>query len=338
MLVYAKHRSDFHKFTWMSAGWLADFYNEMQHARDHSDAAIEQYNRHIAHCNRAIEAELDGTWKSQQINEEITEWKQKVEELARLLDESTAERKKLAITLSERERTIADLSVRIEDLDQRIKGKPFTISGQPLTVNESNKVMVNRINMLERQLREEQSKTQSRERTCLGSSGCTLPQQSQHDNEPSPLTRGTPRLLRQGVGSPTILPVGFGTHKTWGPEMLVTIKSFGSLWTRRIGHDPDDPKRFTRAAYYNTTGIRVGEQLRHRWRVGGDLRFYGNRLWLQPKSSRPSNQPNLRMLQLRSLARTQPRRCKATREDFSQAGLLPDRHHRRANRRDRHKR
>lgn len=161
MLFYAKHCSDFHKFTWMSAGWLSDFYNEMQHARDHSDAAIERYNRHIAHCNRAIEAEVDGTWKSQQINEEITEWKQKVEELARLLDESTAERKKLAITLSERERTIADLSVRIEDLDQRIKGKPFTISGQPLTVNESNKVMVNRINMLERQLREEQSKNRT---------------------------------------------------------------------------------------------------------------------------------------------------------------------------------
>ena len=161
MLFYAKHRSDFHKFTWMSAGWLSDFYNEMQHARDHSDAAIERYNRHIAHCNRAIEAEGDGTWKSQQINEEITEWKQKYEELARLLDESTAERKKLAITLSERERTIADLSVRIEDLDQRIKGKPFTISGQPLTVNESNKVMVNRINMLERQLREEQNKNKN---------------------------------------------------------------------------------------------------------------------------------------------------------------------------------
>ena len=160
-LVYAKHRSDFHKFTWMSAGWLADFYNEVQQARDHSDAAIERYNRHIAHCNRAIEAELDGTWKSQQTNEEITEWKQKVEELARLLDESTAERKKLAITLSERERTISDLSVRIEDLDQRIKGKPFTISGQPLTVNESNKLMVNRINMLERQLREEQTKNRT---------------------------------------------------------------------------------------------------------------------------------------------------------------------------------
>jgi len=58
--------------------------------------------------------------------------------------------------------------------------------------------------------------------------------------------------------------------------MLVTIKSFGSLWSRRIGRDPDDPKRFARAAYYNTTGIRVGEQLRHRWQVGGDIRFYGN--------------------------------------------------------------
>lgn len=64
--------------------------------------------------------------------------------------------------------------------------------------------------------------------------------------------------------------------------MLVTIKSFGSLWSRRIGHDPDDPKRFARAAYYNTTGIRVGEQLRHRWKVGGDLRFYGTGCGFNP--------------------------------------------------------
>ena len=64
--------------------------------------------------------------------------------------------------------------------------------------------------------------------------------------------------------------------------MLVTIKSFGSLWSRRIGRDPGDPKRFARAAYYNTTGIRVGEQLRHRWRVGGDLRFYGNGCGFNP--------------------------------------------------------
>ena len=60
LLAYAKSRSDFHKYTWVSAGWLADFYNETQLARNEMDRAIEKHNRHIEKCNRAIEAEADG--------------------------------------------------------------------------------------------------------------------------------------------------------------------------------------------------------------------------------------------------------------------------------------
>ena len=132
--------------------------NEMQFARDDADAAIEKYNQHIEKCNRAIEADLDGR---QQTNEEVVIWQQKYEEVARLLEESTTERKKLSITLSERERTIADLAGRLEDLEQKIKGNPFAISGQPLTINESNKLMMNRINVLERQLREAQKRAKA---------------------------------------------------------------------------------------------------------------------------------------------------------------------------------
>src|SRR5207244_7581357 len=169
ILAYAKHRSDFHKFTWMSAGWMADFYNEMQFARDNADAAIKKYNRHIEKCNRAIEAELDGSWKQQQTNEEVVIWQQKYEEIARLLEESTTERKKLSTTLAERERTITDLAGRLEDLEQKIKGGPFTVSGQPLTINESNKLMMNRINVLERQLREAQKKEKDNSQERIGS-------------------------------------------------------------------------------------------------------------------------------------------------------------------------
>ena len=55
--------------------------------------------------------------------------------------------------------------------------------------------------------------------------------------------------------------------------MLVTIKSFGSLWSWRIGRDVNDSKRYTRATYYNTTGIRMRERVHRRWKIGGDLRF-----------------------------------------------------------------
>jgi len=59
--------------------------------------------------------------------------------------------------------------------------------------------------------------------------------------------------------------------------MLVTIKSFGSLWSRRFGKDLNDPKRFVRATYYNTTGIQVGRRIQHRWKTGagGEIKFHG---------------------------------------------------------------
>jgi hypothetical protein len=75
--------------------------------------------------------------------------------------------------------------------------------------------------------------------------------------------------------------------------MLVTIKSFGSLWSRRLGKDLSDPKRFVRATYYNTTGIRVRRRIQHRWETGagGEIKFCGVASGLDPNyPSRSVNQ------------------------------------------------
>jgi hypothetical protein len=55
--------------------------------------------------------------------------------------------------------------------------------------------------------------------------------------------------------------------------MVVSITGFGSVWRRRFGKDPDDPRRFTRAAYYNTTGVPVEGTIRTRLKVAGYARF-----------------------------------------------------------------
>jgi hypothetical protein len=58
--------------------------------------------------------------------------------------------------------------------------------------------------------------------------------------------------------------------------MLVRILSFGTNWWARFGHDPADPRRFTRhAAYYNSTGVRCGRKVRRHWIVSGLIRFNG---------------------------------------------------------------
>lgn len=58
-------------------------------------------------------------------------------------------------------------------------------------------------------------------------------------------------------------------------EMLVTVTGFGSIWRRRFGKDQSDPRRFVRAAYFNTTGVPVGGQIRTRPRIAGHVRFNG---------------------------------------------------------------
>ena len=55
--------------------------------------------------------------------------------------------------------------------------------------------------------------------------------------------------------------------------MVVAITGLGSVWRRRFGNDPDDPRRFARAAYYNTTGVPVDGTIRTRSKVAGHARF-----------------------------------------------------------------
>lgn len=57
--------------------------------------------------------------------------------------------------------------------------------------------------------------------------------------------------------------------------MLVTVTGFGSVWRRRFGKDLSDPKRFARAAYFNTTGVPVGGAIRTRPKIKGHVRFNG---------------------------------------------------------------
>lgn len=57
--------------------------------------------------------------------------------------------------------------------------------------------------------------------------------------------------------------------------MLVTVTGFGSVWRRRFGKNPSDPKRFARAAFFNTTGVSVNGKIRTRPKIIGHVRFNG---------------------------------------------------------------
>jgi hypothetical protein len=57
--------------------------------------------------------------------------------------------------------------------------------------------------------------------------------------------------------------------------MLVTITGLGSVWRRRFGKDESDPRRFARAAYFNTTGVFINGKIRTRPKIVGHVRFNG---------------------------------------------------------------
>ena len=55
--------------------------------------------------------------------------------------------------------------------------------------------------------------------------------------------------------------------------MVVAITGLGSVWRWRFGKNADNPTRFARAAYYNTTGVPVNGTIRTRTKVAGHARF-----------------------------------------------------------------
>lgn len=57
--------------------------------------------------------------------------------------------------------------------------------------------------------------------------------------------------------------------------MRVGIVGFGNVWRWRWAKGSDDPRRFARAVYYNTTGVKVDGKLRTRPSIVGHVRFNG---------------------------------------------------------------
>jgi hypothetical protein len=55
--------------------------------------------------------------------------------------------------------------------------------------------------------------------------------------------------------------------------MLVTVTGFGSVWRRKFAKNQNDPRRFARGVYYNTTGVDIGGTTRQRPKIAGYARF-----------------------------------------------------------------
>ena len=158
MIAYAKLRIDCRRERYLTEEMLTDLYNQDLYSRQAAKEAIERYNNHIEHCNRAIEA---GT--GQGISGNATgddELKAKLQKVADDLRATTAERDRIAEELKQRSAVVTDLSLQLQALSEKIDGKggAHVVGQAGLPLPASNAEYMKLVNSLQQQLLAEREK------------------------------------------------------------------------------------------------------------------------------------------------------------------------------------
>jgi uncharacterized protein YoxC len=158
MVAYAKLRIDRRRERYLTEEMLTDLYNQDIHSRQAAREAIEKYNNHVEHCNRAIEAGTEqGISGSTSENDEL---KAKLQKLADDLRAMTSERDRLSEELKQRSAVVTDLSLQLQALSEKIDGKggAHAVGQAMLPLTTSNAEYMKLVNSLQQQLLTEREK------------------------------------------------------------------------------------------------------------------------------------------------------------------------------------
>ena len=147
-VICAKLRIDHRRAMWSTAEMMADIYNQEAYSRKVAQEAINRYNTHIEHCNRAIEAAEHGDPVAGK-GSEIEQLKGELACVASERDTATRERDVAREELRKKAEILADMSVRMEALTGK-SGKTTNKStaGHP----DPDSRLVTHINNLQEQL------------------------------------------------------------------------------------------------------------------------------------------------------------------------------------------
>ncbi len=145
-IVLAKWRIDHRRAMWITAEMMADLYNQDAYSRKIAQEAIDRYNTHIEHCNRAIEAAEHGDSVVGK-GSELEQLKGELACVASERDTATRERDVAREELRKKSEILADMSVRLEALS----GKSGTTKSTP-GMPDADPRLVSHINNLQEQL------------------------------------------------------------------------------------------------------------------------------------------------------------------------------------------
>lgn len=149
LAVCTKLWIDHRRAMWITAGMMADIYNQDANSRRVAQEAIERYNTHIERCNRAIEAAERGDAVSG-IESEIEQLRSELLRVAGERDTATRERDIAREDLQKKSEILAEVSVRLEALAN--KSGTTGRGSQPADLRTADPKLVTHINNLQEQL------------------------------------------------------------------------------------------------------------------------------------------------------------------------------------------
>jgi len=149
ILLYGKKWTDHRRVLWITAEMMTDLYNHDAHSRQIAREAIQKYNDHIERCNRAIESAEYGLSMPGQ-NSDADRLRTELQRVTEERDSYKRERDLAKEDLTQKERILADMSLRLDALAKKSDG--HRNAGVVVDSHGSDQKLVQHINTLQEQL------------------------------------------------------------------------------------------------------------------------------------------------------------------------------------------
>lgn len=148
-MLYTKQRIDHRRSMWITAEMMTDLYNHDSYSRQVARDAIQKYNDHIERCNRAIEAAEHGV-SAPGTDSDADRLRIELQSVSAERDSYKRERELAKQDLAEKERLLADMSLRLDVLAKKSDGNRN--AANVIDTRTADQKLVQHINNLQEQL------------------------------------------------------------------------------------------------------------------------------------------------------------------------------------------
>lgn len=148
-MLYTKQWIDHCRAMWITAEMMTDLYNHDAYSRGVAREAIQKYNDHIERCNRAIEA-ADHGMSIPGADSDANNLRGVLDSVTDERDSYKRERDLAKRDLQEKEKLIAEMSLRLDALARKADPKPSATGSVDMSAADPKVVQL--INNLQEQL------------------------------------------------------------------------------------------------------------------------------------------------------------------------------------------